>query len=95
MSAGQFYRRVSTWIRPVNNVDRESAVRAYCEQWESCWAVQVRGPVLLSNGREGKDFIVATAMLERKQMVALRDSIDRFLADVDQPDSADESKEAT
>lgn len=46
----------------------------------------------LRNGREGRDFVVATANLEREQMAALRDSIDRFLADEDQPDAADEAK---
>lgn len=93
MSHGQLYRRTSTQIRAVDGVDRESGVRAYCEQWKSAWALQVRGPMRLRNGREGKDFVVATAMLDREQMQALRDAIDRFLADEDQPDSADEAKE--
>lgn len=92
MSQGQFYRRASTNIRAVDKVERESAVRAYCEQRGSAWVLQVRGPMKLRNGREGRDFVVATANLEREQMAALRDSIDRFLADEDQPDAADEAK---
>ena len=92
MSGGQLYRRVSTRINAVDGVDRESGVRAYCEQTDSVWAIQVRGPMRLRSGREGKDFIVATATLEREQMVALRDAIDRFLAGEDQPDSSDETK---
>jgi len=95
MSQGQFYRRARADISLVDKtVERESAVRVYCWQRGSAWSFQVRAPLTLRNGREGKDFIVATAYLEREQMQTLRDSIDRFLADEDQPDVADETKVA-
>jgi|GEM_PF-3029251 len=92
MSRGQFYRRTSTNIRAVDNVERESAVRAYCEQMGTTWALQVRGPMKLRGGREGKDFVVAIAHLDRAELQALRDSIDHFLAGEDLPNEADETK---
>ena len=95
MSCGQFYRRARSNIKAVDGVQRESGVRLYCYQADSSWEIQVRGPLKLRSGRESKDFIVATGSLEREQMVALRDAIDRFLAGVDQTDSADETKRST
>jgi hypothetical protein len=92
--SGQLYKRVRADIKTVDKVERESGIRAYCEQWKSIWALQVRGPMRLRNGREGKDFIVATAFLDREEMRALRDAIDLLLADDDLPATLDDAKEA-
>jgi hypothetical protein len=90
--SGQLYKRVRADIKAVDKVERESGIRAYCEQWKSYWVLQVRGPMRLRNGREGKDFIVATAFLEREQMLALRDAIDLLLADAELPATLDDAK---
>lgn len=63
---------------------RARAVRMYCEQANSAWALQLRAPISLGSsgyGREGKDFIIAHASLDRETMVEIRDTIDRLLTE--------------
>jgi hypothetical protein len=91
--SGQLYKRVRSNIRAVDGVERESAIRAYCEMSNAAWVFQVRGPMRLRNGREGKDFVVATATLERDELLALRDAINCFLVGDDLPPSVNEAKE--
>lgn len=77
------------FFRPVSSVeirghdmqaDRESGVRAYCYMAGAAWNLQLRAPLTLRNGRPGKDFMIATATLEKPDMVALRDTLTEFLA---------------
>ena len=66
----------------VNHVPRDECVRLFCEMHARTWGLQVRGPARLGgsfHGKEGKDFIVAHATLERDGMIALRDAIDKAL----------------
>jgi len=58
------------------NVDRVAAIRFYCATHGQAWNLQVCGPERLSNGREGKSFMVATARLSREDLLALREAID-------------------
>jgi hypothetical protein len=83
--ASDFYRPVAipiaTHIRAVSRVEREKAVRLYCVQHGQAWALQIRAPLTLRSGAEGKDFLVAHAALTREELVALRDAIDAHLKD--------------
>jgi len=84
MSGGtHFYRPVvHAGSMVVKNVEREQAIRLYCEQSGTAWLLQVRGPQRLGfGGREGKAFMVAGATLTRDDMVALREAIDALLAE--------------
>lgn len=75
-----FYKKVDhAEARKVDIADRESGVRVYCMQHGGSWALQVRTPIRLANGTEGKDYIVATASLDKQTMVELRDAIDAIL----------------
>ena len=65
----------------VPGADREKAIRLYCDQAGTTWALQVRGPIRLANGREGKDFIIAAAKMSREDLQALRAAIDETLAE--------------
>lgn len=47
------------------------------------WALQVRAPITLANGREGNDFVIATATLNRDDLLALRGAIDASLAEAE------------
>ena len=70
-------------IRHVADVPRESAIRLYRTQayGGGQWALQVRAVETLSNGREGRRFLVGTASLDSSAIVALRDAIDTHLGD--------------
>lgn len=76
-----FYRPVhSAGASVVKDVEREHAIRLYCEQSGESWLLQVRGPQRLGLGhREGKAFMVAGAMLNRDDLIALRDAINALL----------------
>jgi hypothetical protein len=63
------------------DVPREKAVRIYSALHGAEWALQIRAPQELANGRDGAAFGFATARLSRADMVALRDAIDGFLQD--------------
>ena len=77
---GQLYRVVDgICITKVKNVEPERGLRLYCEQADDIWALQVRGPLRLQNGTDGKDFIIANAHLDREEMMALRDAINELL----------------
>lgn len=64
-----------THISKVSGVPYEQNIRLYSAQSHSQWNLQVRGPMRLANGRDGKDFIVATASLSLDDLRALRDAI--------------------
>lgn len=74
----EFFREVGSVrvIKVDKDVPRLKRLRLYCEQAGAWWNLQVRGPLLLANGSEGKDFVVATATLYPADMVALRDEIE-------------------
>lgn len=61
--------------------DREAGVRAYCTQSGSEWALQLRAPRQLANGKEGKDFLIVTASLDKVEMRELRDALTRLLVE--------------
>ena len=67
--------------------DRERAVRLYCTSMDRAWSLQVRGTIKRADGRQGKDFIIACASLDKEGMRALRDAIDAML------EGCDETKE--
>jgi hypothetical protein len=90
--SGQLYTRCRIYTRAVDGVERESGVRLYCEQADGIWALQTRSPMTLRNGREGRDFIVSTASLDRDQMAALRDAIDILLRDGEIPATYDDGR---
>jgi len=60
---------------------RERSIRLYCEQMGSVWNLQIRAPISLDHGKEGKDFVIATAALNIEDMRALRSAIDAFLVE--------------
>lgn len=66
-----------------HDVEKTDAIRVYCTQSSApaCWALQVRSTMRLANGRKGADYIVATASLQREDMLALRDAINVALAE--------------
>ncbi len=49
---------------------------------EASWSLQLRAPMKLANGREGKDFMIATAVLSIHDLIALRDEADAAIRDV-------------
>lgn len=79
-----FYRPipyVDTIKANIKLAEHERAIRLFCDQAGRMWALQVRAPITLANGREGKDFMIATAKLDREDLVALRDAIDAMLTE--------------
>lgn len=77
--SGEF-RRVIDWIRIRKvNVEPERILRLYCELSGGLWKLQIRGPLSLSDGSDGKAFVVATASLNRDSLVALRDACNAML----------------
>lgn len=64
----------------VKGVPRDPAVRLYGTSVHGpTWSLQVRGPHRLANGREGKDFMVASASLGLHEMAGLRNQITHSL----------------
>lgn len=84
------YRPVdSAHATKVNDVKREPAIRLYCEQHGQCWGLQVRAPMRLNNGaKEGKDFIVAHAMLSVDDLKELSSAIDAALSELEEKHAA-------
>ena len=82
-----FYKPVEyADAKKVNNVERERAIRLYCTQRGYSWLLQVRAPMTLGTGnKEGKDFIVSGATLDKATMLELRDAIDAILAETGEP----------
>lgn len=70
------------------DVPRERALRLYCTQYGALWSLQIRTPVRLDNGRDGQDFIISTASLDRDSLAALRDACDRMLKDHDREEES-------
>lgn len=88
MSA-HFYRVVSrAGVKTIKGVEREKAIRLYCEQGDESWLLQVRGPQLTGGGFvEGKAFMTANAWLNRDDLLALRSAIDELLNSGKEPRS--------
>jgi hypothetical protein len=55
------------------------SVRAKPVWRDPVWALQVRAPLHLASGREGKKFMIATAHLGREELLKLREMIDEAL----------------
>jgi hypothetical protein len=58
----------------------EKCVRLYKHSPDR-WLLQVRGPLLLRNRREGRDFILASAYLSRADLEALGLAVEEGLRD--------------
>lgn len=78
--------RLVRWVEAVKHrhdlaeEHKQRAIRMYCESHGHSWILQVRAPVKLgSTGQDGKDFIVASAHLDRDDLVALRDACNALL----------------
>lgn len=69
--------------RKINDVGRERAIRMYSTQRGESWALQVRAPMVLANGAEGRDFIVAHASLDEPTLRALHAAIGAHLKELD------------
>lgn len=81
MTTTDFVRDAPTDIRKVNDIDaaqKGDCIRLYHSSPDG-WTLQVRGPMKLANGREGRDFIVAGSYLSTETLLALRTAIDEQL----------------
>lgn len=88
-------QRVPDFYRPIEQIrtfkskysdSRERGIRLYCTQWKSAWTLQVRSPMSLGAsgfGPEGKDFVIAGAVLELDDMRALRDALSACIAEAE------------
>lgn len=80
----EFYRKIG-YLRiaktDLKNVER--GVRLYCEMFRASWLLQIRGPLGIGplGMRDSKQGIIASAHLNREELVALRDSINAHLAE--------------
>lgn len=82
----EFYRKVRrAGSKAERHVEREQAIRLYCEMSGESWILQVRGPEWIGSGwTEGKKFQIATAHLSKPDLVGLRQAIDALLAESEQ-----------
>lgn len=82
--SNEFYRPVNANVLAVTGVEPERAIRLYCTHAFNggTWELQVRAPQRLANGNLGKTFFVATATIERDDLVALQDAINTELQQV-------------
>ena len=48
------------------------------------YALQIFAPMKLTNGQEGRDYVIATASLSPRDLVALRAEIDLAIAEVEE-----------
>jgi hypothetical protein len=87
------------FIRPIDYVDvgkynhtetRDRGIRLYCTASAKThggdnarYAMQIFAPMKLANGREGRDYVIATASLSLQDLVALRAECDATIAEVD------------
>ena len=88
------------FIRPIDYVDvgkcnhtktRDRGIRLYCTASAEThggdnarYALQVFAPMKLANGQEGRDYVIATASLSPRDLVALRAEIDAAIAEVEE-----------
>lgn len=63
------------------NIDTESAFRVYKSGPERV-TLQVRGPLRKDNGESGAFGVIASAMLNREELTALRDGINISLKEL-------------
>lgn len=82
-----FFRKVdSVEISKVKQREGEPprddvGVRAYCYSVHSSWMLQVRGYLALANGARSEQFVVASARLDPNALYALRDALERLIAE--------------
>jgi hypothetical protein len=85
MSSTHYYKILSdiTIRKPkdLKDASREPAIRLHCTAADATWALQIRGVEQLATGQLGKAFVIATASLDRKTMIELRDAISTSLED--------------
>jgi hypothetical protein len=70
---------------------RNRGIRLYCTASavthggdNARYALQVFAPLKLANGQEGRDYMIATASLSPRDLVALRAEIDAAIAEVEE-----------
>ena len=68
--------------RPDLPADLERAVRLYCSQHDQKWELQIRGPNSIGpfGTKDGKNYLIADASLNRNELIWLRDTINEALA---------------
>ena len=88
------------FFRPIDHVDvrkhnrtetRDRGIRLYCTAAVSThggdnarYALQVFAPLKLANGQEGRDYMIATASLSPRDLLALRAEIDVAIAEIEE-----------
>lgn len=88
------------FIHPIDHVDisaynygenRDRGIRLYCSASPEVhgadnarYPLQIFAPLKLANGREGRDYMIATASLSRGDLVALRAEIDAAIAEIEE-----------
>jgi hypothetical protein len=70
---------------------RDRGIRLYCTASAAThggdnarYALQIFAPMKLANGREGRDYMIATASLSPRDLVALRAELDLAIAEVEE-----------
>ncbi|HZJ67668.1 MAG TPA: hypothetical protein VFD36_29395 [Kofleriaceae bacterium] len=74
-------KRAPAWV---GEDSRETGLRLYCAQADTTWNLQLRAPLRLANGKDGKDFMIATASVPKDVLIALRNAIDLQIAKYDE-----------
>ena len=88
------------FFRPIDYVDvckhnrtetRDRGIRLYCTTAAAThggdnarYALQVFAPLKLASGQEGRDYMIATASLSPRDLLALRAEIDAAIAEIEE-----------
>jgi hypothetical protein len=65
----------------LDDAEKEHGVRLYCTQSGSWWHLQLRAHRKLADHTLSKEFMIATASLDRDTMLSLRDAINDALGE--------------
>jgi hypothetical protein len=93
MSSRDFFRAVEyTAVCKYNHAEtRNRGIRLYCTASavthggdNARYALQVFAPMKLTNGQEGRDYMIATAPLSHQDLVALRAEIDVAISEIEE-----------
>lgn len=78
MSEDYHHRMDAVEIKKVTGCDGSRAIRVYKAD-PTTWIFQVRGPMTLGSGKQGKDYVIAGARLCRADMLYLHRAITDLL----------------